>query len=69
MIIPNHLKQYIVNQDYKSYTYIDQATWRFIMKISTDFFKKNADEIYFEGLKKTGITLNKIPKIFSISII
>ena len=66
MIIPNHLKQYIVNQDYKSYTYIDQATWRFIMKISTDFFKKNADEIYFEGLKKTGITLNKIPKIESI---
>ena len=66
MIIPNHLKQYVVNQDYKSYTYIDQATWRFIMKISTDFFKKNADEIYFEGLKKTGITLNKIPKIESI---
>ena len=40
MIIPNHLKQYVVNQDYKSYTYIDQATWRFIMKISTDFLKK-----------------------------
>ena len=36
------------------------------MKISTDFFKKNADEIYFEGLKETGITLNKIPKIESI---
>ena len=66
MIIPNHLKQYIVNQDYESYTYIDQATWRFIMKVSTNFFKKNADEIYFEGLKKTGITLNKIPKIESI---
>ena len=29
------------------------------MKVSTNF--KNADEIYFEGLK-TGITLNKIPK-------
>ena len=66
MVIPNHLKQYVVNQDYEKYSYIDQATWRFIMKISTDFFKRNADEIYFEGLKKTGITLNKIPRIESI---
>ena len=36
------------------------------MKISTNFFTKNADKVYIEGLKKTGITLNKIPKIKSI---
>ena len=66
MRIPNHLKQYIVKQDYKSYSYIDQACWRFIMRISINFFKDNADKIYIEGLKKTGITINRIPKISSI---
>ena len=66
MRIPKHLKQYIVEQNYKNYSYIDQACWRFIMKISTNFFTENADKVYIEGLKKTGITLNKIPKIKSI---
>ena len=36
--IPKHLKKYIVPQDYSLYTYIDHSTWKFIMKISTDFF-------------------------------
>ena len=65
--IPIHLKKYIVNQDYSSYTAIDQSTWKFIMKISTNFFSKNAHNIYLEGLKKTGITLDKIPKIKEIN--
>jgi len=65
--IPNHLKKYTVEQDYKQYTYIDQACWRFIMQISIDFFKSHADKTYMEGLKKTGITTNRIPKIKSIN--
>ena len=64
--IPHHLKKYIIEQNYNQYTYIDQACWRFIMKISVDFFKKYADQVYTEGLQKTGITLNKIPRIKSI---
>ena len=65
--IPNHLKQYIVKQNYNQYTYIDQACWRFIMKVSIDFFKKHADNIYIKGLKDTGITVNQIPKISTIN--
>ena len=65
-ILP-HLKKYIVNQNYSSYTAIDQSTWKFIMKISTDFFSQNAHDIYLEGLKKTGITLHEIPKIKEIN--
>ena len=61
--IPKHLKKYIVKQDYSSYTYIDQSCWKFIMKISVNFFTKNAHKVYLEGLKKTGITINKIPEI------
>ena len=65
--IPKHLKKYIVNQDYSSYTHIDQSCWKFIMKISINFFTTNAHNIYIEGLKKTGITLDKIPKIEKIN--
>ena len=61
--IPNHLKKYVVEQNYNSYSYIDQACWRFIMKISVDFFSENADKVYLKGLKKTGISINKIPRI------
>ena len=65
--IPKYLKKYIVNQNYNKYSYIDHACWRFIMKISLAFFSQHADKIYKEGLEKTGITLNKIPKINSIN--
>ena len=53
--IPKHLKKYIVKQDYSAYSFIDQACWQFIMKISIDFFKENADSIYIYGLNQTGI--------------
>ena len=65
--IPNHLKNYIVTQNYKNYSYIDHACWRYIMKISEKFFAKHADPIYLRGLKQTGITLDKIPNINSIN--
>ena len=65
--IPNHLKKYIVNQKYDNYTHIDQACWKFIMNISIEFFKKNADSVYLKGIKNTGITINKIPKIETIN--
>jgi len=66
-IIPKHLKKYIVSQNYSQYNEINQSTWRFIMKISIDFFKKHGHKIYLDGLNKTGITLNKIPKISNIN--
>ena len=63
--IPKHLQKYVVNQNYKNYTYIDQACWQFIMKISIDFFKKNADPIYIHGLKKKS-NLNYFAKTLQI---
>jgi phenylalanine-4-hydroxylase len=61
--IPTYLHSHIVEQDYSKYTMIDQATWRFIMRISKDFFKNHAHQKYLEGLEKTGITTERIPKI------
>ena len=66
-IIPKHLKKYIVKQDYNNYNEINQSTWKFIMKISIDFFKKHGHSIYVDGLKKTGISLDTIPKISDIN--
>ena len=61
--IPNHLKQYIVEQDANNYSIIDHSAWSFIMRISVPFYKKYAHASYFDGLHKTGITLDSIPSI------
>ena len=66
-IIPKHLKKYIVKQKYSQYDNINQSTWKFIMKISKDFFKNHGHSIYIEGLYKTGISIHEIPKISDIN--
>ena len=65
--IPNHLKSYIVDQEYSRYSAIDHACWRFIMKISIDFFSKYAHSSYLNGLYETGITKERIPRISDIN--
>ena len=61
--LPKYLKPFVVNQSTKSYTSREQATWRYIMHQSVDFFKDHAHPVYLDGLKKTGITLDRIPLI------
>ena len=61
--LPQHLLVHIVEQDYSLYTSIDQAVWRFIMKISVPFFKEHAHKAYLRGIEKTGIPLERIPSV------
>jgi phenylalanine-4-hydroxylase len=61
--IPKHLQAYIVDQEYNEYTAIDHASWRYIMKLSKEFFAENAHPIYLQGLEETGITSERIPRI------
>lgn len=61
--LPLHLQQYIATQDYDLYTPIDHASWRYIMKVSVQFFKDNAHPKYLDGLVKTGVTVEAIPRI------
>lgn len=61
--IPKHLERYIVEQDYSLYSYEDQSVWRFIMRQLYGFLKEHAHPCYSEGLAKTGISLESIPKI------
>ena len=64
--IPEYLKKYIVNQNYDQYSFIDHACWRFIMRINHAYFSDNAHSSYLEGIEKTGITIDKIPRIEDI---
>lgn len=65
--IPKYLQKYIVQQNYEQYTPMDHACWRFIMRINKSYFSENAYHKYLEGLNKTGITINRIPKISNIN--
>ncbi|MBC7386200.1 MAG: aromatic amino acid hydroxylase [Cryobacterium sp.] len=61
--IPDYLKPFIANQDSSLYTPIDHASWRFILRVSKDFFSTRAHEKYLNGLKETGVSTERIPLV------
>lgn len=65
--LPNHLKKYIVEQNEQKYTNIDHSVWRYILRQLKNFLKVHAHECYLDGLEKTGIEIERIPKITDIS--
>jgi len=65
--LPRHLQKYVVSQNYEKYTPVDQACWRFIMRRLRSFLQHHAHECYLDGLEKTGIETEIIPRIENIS--
>lgn len=61
--LPAYLKKFVFEQRYDAYTARDHAAWRYIMRQNRAFFSRHAVPIYVEGLKKTGISLDGIPRI------
>ncbi len=61
--IPEHLHEYITEQDPTLYTPEDHASWRFIMRVSKFFFSTHAHPLYLAGLEATGIATERIPLI------
>lgn len=61
--LPKHLRVFAVPQYYENYTAKNQAVWRYIMRKGTEFLSDIAHDSYLEGLKKTGISVDSIPKI------
>lgn len=61
--LPIYLQQYIAQQDYSLYTPIDHASWRYIMRVSKEYFKDHAHPKYLDGLRETGVTIDRIPRI------
>jgi phenylalanine-4-hydroxylase len=65
--LPDHLKKYAVEQNYEKYTPVDQACWRYILRQLKSFLSKHAHSSYLEGLEKTGVEIEQIPRIEEIS--
>lgn len=61
--LPNHLKQFIVDQHYEHYTPIDHAVWRYVMRQNYSYLKDVAYYPYIPGLQKAGLTIEKIPNL------
>src|SRR5210317_1352397 len=61
--LPKHLHKFIVKQPYNEYTAQNQAVWRYVMRMNIDYLSKVAHESYMEGLKHTGISVDRIPKM------
>lgn len=65
--LPRHLKQYVNDQHYESYTPQDQAVWRYVMRKNVDYLRKVAHGSYVEGLHKTGISTEEIPSMYGMN--
>lgn len=61
--LPKHLHKFMVKQPYDEYTTQNQAVWRYVMRVNISYLSKVAHSSYMEGLKKTGISVNQIPKM------
>lgn len=65
--LPEHLKQFIIPQNYEDYTPINQAVWRYVMRKNVDYLSKVAHDSYLDGLKKTGISIESIPNMYGMN--
>jgi phenylalanine-4-hydroxylase len=65
--LPKHLRQFIKPQHYESYSAIDQAVWRYVMRRNVDYLSKVAHSSYLDGLKNTGISIDHIPNMYGMN--
>lgn len=65
--LPEHLKKYIVDQEYDRYTPVDHALWRYVMRQNYSYLKDAAYYPYIPGLKKAGLTIEKIPSLQEVN--
>lgn len=62
-MLPNHLRQFIVEQHYEHYTAVDHAVWRYVMRQNYSYLKDIAYYPYIPGLEAAGLTIEKIPDL------
>jgi phenylalanine-4-hydroxylase len=65
--LPNRLRRYVVTQPYNRYTPIDHAVWRYVMRQNYSYLKDAAYYPYIPGLKKAGLTIERIPSMQEIN--
>ena len=65
--LPAHIQPFVALQDYSQYNPRDHAVWRFLLHQLSFSLKGKAHATYFDGLAKTGISKEAIPKIEEIN--
>ena len=61
--ISEHLRRFVVEQDYSAYDAVDQAVWRFVLLQLSSRLGARAHPAYARGLAETGISIDRIPSI------
>jgi phenylalanine-4-hydroxylase len=61
--VPEHLRRFVVEQDYGAYDAVDQAVWRFVLLQLSSRLGRGAHPAYERGLSATGISVDAIPRI------
>lgn len=65
--LPHHLHKLIIDQPYINYTAQDQAVWRYIMRQNVKYLPSVAHSSYLDGLKRTGISTDRIPHMYGMN--
>jgi len=65
--LPKHLLNFVVEQPYDDYTAQDHAIWRYVMRQNVRYLGQVAHASYLEGLKKTGISIERIPHMYGMN--
>ncbi|MCX6244392.1 MAG: aromatic amino acid hydroxylase [Bacteroidetes bacterium] len=65
--LPKHLLSLVIDQPYNSYTVQDHALWRYVMRQNVRYLSKVAHGSYLDGLRKTGISLDRIPMMYGMN--
>ena len=65
--LPKHLMSLVIDQPYNNYTAQDHAVWRYVMRQNVRYLPTVAHHSYLEGLKRTGISIDRIPHMYGMN--
>ena len=65
--LPKHLLDLVIDQPYNAYTAQDHALWRYVMRQNVRYLSKVAHGSYTDGLKQTGISIDRIPHMYGMN--
>ena len=65
--LPRHLMDLVIDQPYNEYTAQDHAVWRYVMRRNVDYLTRVAHGSYLDGLKRTGISIDRIPHMYGMN--
>lgn len=65
--LPRHLLNLVIDQPYNQYTPQDHAVWRYVMRQNVRYLPGVAHHSYIDGLKRTGISIDRIPEMYGMN--